>query len=162
MIRGSGVGVPLPGVPAREWIVVIPVKRAEIGKSRLRIPGVDREPLARAIALDTVEAATACERVAEVIVVTSDEVTATALRVLPRVRLVRDRSEGLTAAIGLGVSAAPDLRPRAVMLGDLPAHSGLKAEAVTILGQRGSRLDVIIGYDGAKNGAFERYRLPLP
>lgn len=47
-------------------------------------------------------------------------------------------------------------------LGDLPAHSGLKAEAVTILGQRGSRLDVIIGYDGAKNGAFERYRLPLP
>ncbi|WP_332691417.1 DUF3616 domain-containing protein [Bosea sp. (in: a-proteobacteria)] len=47
-------------------------------------------------------------------------------------------------------------------LGDLPARPGLKAEAVTILGQRGGRLDVIVGYDGAKNGGFERYRLPLP
>ncbi|PRB57306.1 2-phospho-L-lactate guanylyltransferase [Microbacterium sp. MYb45] len=121
MIRGSGIGVPLPGAPAREWVVVIPVKRAEIGKSRLRIPGVDREPLARAIALDTVEAAAACERVAQVIVVTRDEVTATALRLLPRVRLVRDRSEGLTAAIEQGVRAAPGDRPRAVLLGDLPA-----------------------------------------
>ncbi|MFB8188727.1 2-phospho-L-lactate guanylyltransferase [Microbacterium sp. NPDC055988] len=121
MIRGSGVGVPLPGAPVREWVVVIPVKRAEIGKSRLRIPGVDREPLARAIALDTVEAAAACERVAQVIVVTRDEVTATALRLLPRVRLVRDRSEGLTAAIEQGVGAAPGDRPRAVLLGDLPA-----------------------------------------
>jgi 2-phospho-L-lactate guanylyltransferase len=110
-----------PGAPAREWVVVVPVKRAEIGKSRLRIPGVDREPLARAIALDTVEAAAACERVAEVVVVTSDEVTAAALLLLPRVRLVRDRGEGLTAAIDLGVSAAPLGRPRAVMLGDLPA-----------------------------------------
>lgn len=121
MIRGSGTGVPSPGVPVREWVVVIPVKRAEIGKSRLRLPGVDREPLARAIALDTVEAATACERVAEVIVVTSDELTATALRLLPRVRLVRDRGEGLTAAIDLGVRAAAEERPRAVLLGDLPS-----------------------------------------
>ena len=119
MIRGFGV--PSPGEPVREWVVVIPVKRAEIGKSRLRIPGVEREPLARAIALDTVEAVAACERVAEVIVVTSDEVTATALRLLPRVRLVRDRGEGLTAAIDLGVAAASELRPRAVLLGDLPA-----------------------------------------
>lgn len=121
MLRGGGVGRSVPGAPVREWVVVIPVKRAEIGKSRLRLPGVEREPLARAIALDTVEAAAACERVAEVIVVTSDEITATALRVLPGVRVVRDRGEGLGAAIALGVSAAPDARPRAVMLGDLPA-----------------------------------------
>lgn len=121
MIRGSGFGVPSPGALVREWVVVIPVKRAEIGKSRLRIPGVERELLARAIALDTVEAAAACERVAEVIVVTSDEVTAAALRLLPRVRLVRDRGEGLTAAIDLGVGAASGERPRAVLLGDLPA-----------------------------------------
>lgn len=46
-------------------------------------------------------------------------------------------------------------------LGDLPVRSGFKAEAVTILGQRDGGLDVIIGYDGAKNGAFERYRIPL-
>ena len=121
MLRGGGVGPSVPGAPVREWVVVIPVKRAEIGKSRLRLPGVEREPLARAIALDTVEAAAGCERVAEVIVVTSDEITATALRLLPRVRVVRDRGEGLGAAIELGVSAAPGTRPRAVMLGDLPA-----------------------------------------
>ncbi|WP_226533951.1 2-phospho-L-lactate guanylyltransferase [Microbacterium paraoxydans] len=120
MLRG-GLGSSVPGVPVREWVVVIPVKRAEIGKSRLRLPGVEREPLARAIALDTVGAAAACERVAEVIVVTSDEITATALRVLPRVRVVRDRGEGLSAAIQLGVSSASEARARAVMLGDLPA-----------------------------------------
>ena len=121
MVRGSGIGVPSPGAPVREWVVVIPVKRAEVGKSRLRLPGIEREPLARAIALDTVEAAAACERVAEVIVVTSDEVTAVALRLLPRVRVVRERGHGLTAAIDLGVRAASEERPRAVMLGDLPA-----------------------------------------
>ena len=49
----------------------------------------------------------------------------------------------------------------ATTLGDLPVRSGLKAEAVTILGQRDGGLDVLIGYDGAKNGAFERYRIPL-
>ncbi|WEK61392.1 MAG: 2-phospho-L-lactate guanylyltransferase [Candidatus Microbacterium colombiense] len=107
--------------PARDWVVVIPVKRAEIGKSRLRVAGVDRESLARAVALDTVEAAAACERVAEIIVVTSDEVTAVALRLIDRVRIVRDRGEGLTAAIETGIAAAPLGRPRAVMLGDLPA-----------------------------------------
>lgn len=49
----------------------------------------------------------------------------------------------------------------ATTLGDLPVRSGLKAEAVTILGQRDGGLDVLVGYDGAKNGAFERYRIPL-
>jgi len=47
-------------------------------------------------------------------------------------------------------------------LGDLPVRSGHKAEAVTILGQRAGGLDVIVGYDGGKNGAFERYHIPLP
>ncbi|MFD6816250.1 2-phospho-L-lactate guanylyltransferase [Microbacterium sp. NPDC060132] len=110
-----------PHAPAREWVVVIPVKRAEFGKTRLRLPGVDREPLARAIALDTVEATALCPRVAEVVVVTSDEVTAAALLPVPRVRIVRDRVEGLTAAIAQGVSAASTRLPRAVLLGDLPA-----------------------------------------
>ncbi|MEN5082728.1 DUF3616 domain-containing protein [Bosea sp. TWI1241] len=48
------------------------------------------------------------------------------------------------------------------LLGTLPSRPGHKAEAVTILGQRGSRLDVIVGYDGARNGGFEHYRIPLP
>lgn len=121
MIRSRGIESPSPGAPVRDWAVVIPVKRAEFGKSRLRVSGVDREALARAIALDTVEAAVSCPRVGQVIVVTSDEVTATALRRLERVRIVPDHDEGLSAAIDLGISSARSDRPRAVLLGDLPA-----------------------------------------
>src|SRR5690606_25855299 len=68
-----------PAAPAREvrrvmaagsarWIVVVPVKRATDGKSRLDVAGTDRAALAHAIALDTLEAATACELVAQVVV----------------------------------------------------------------------------------------------
>ncbi|OCG74840.1 hypothetical protein [Microbacterium sediminis] len=56
----------------RSWSVVIPVKPAAIGKSRLAVPGVDREALARAIALDTIAAASRARLVAEVVVVTND------------------------------------------------------------------------------------------
>ncbi len=108
-----------PGVC--EWTLVIPVKHASLGKSRLRVPGVDREELARAIALDTICAATSCDRVAETIVVTSDEVTASALRPLGAVRVVRDDADGLRAAIRRGLAAARPDAPRAVLLGDLPA-----------------------------------------
>ena len=51
-----------------QWTVIIPVKPAAIGKSRL---GLGPE-LARAIALDTVAAVVACDAVDRVIVVTAD------------------------------------------------------------------------------------------
>ena len=121
MIRSHGTESHSSGAPVRDWAVVIPVKRAEFGKSRLRISGVEREELARAIALDTIDAVVSCHRVGQVIVVTSDEVTASALRPLPRVRIVPDRGDGLRAAIDLGVASARVDRPRAVLLGDLPA-----------------------------------------
>lgn len=56
----------------RIWSVVVPVKPAAIGKSRLAVPGLDRRDLARAIALDTIAAAARARRVAEIIVVTDD------------------------------------------------------------------------------------------
>src|SRR4029453_11451948 len=59
-------------VTAATWTVVIPVKPSARGKSRLNVSGVDRVALARAIALDTVAAAAACESVAQVVVVTDD------------------------------------------------------------------------------------------
>ncbi|WP_223623219.1 2-phospho-L-lactate guanylyltransferase [Microbacterium sp. EST19A] len=121
MIRSLGTAPHSSGAPVRDWAVVIPVKRAEFGKTRLRVSGVEREELARAIALDTVDAAVSCHRVGQVIVVTSDEVTAAALRPLPRVRIVPDRGDGLSAAIELGIASARVDRPRAVLLGDLPA-----------------------------------------
>src|SRR5690606_9828833 len=103
-----------PRVPDRRrraWNVVIPVKPAALGKSRLEIPGVDRIELARAIALDTIEAAA---QVARVIVVTADPAMD-----LPGVELVIEPApRGIAAAVADGLAVAPPER-RAVLLGDL-------------------------------------------
>lgn len=94
------------------WTVIVPVKPAEIGKSRLGAePG-----LVRAIALDTIDAALAASRVARVIVVTSDRSLDTAAEIVPEVA-----PRGLRAAIATGLAAARDDAARAVLLGDLPA-----------------------------------------
>jgi 2-phospho-L-lactate guanylyltransferase (CobY/MobA/RfbA family) len=95
-------------VPAR-WTVVIPVRPA--GKSRLVVPGVDHAELARAIALDTIEAASA---VADVRIVTTDPTLA-----LPGTTLVREpKARGITDAVRRGLAGVTG--PRAVLLGDLP------------------------------------------
>lgn len=92
-----------------DWILVIPVRRA--GKSRLDVAGVDRPALARAIALDTIEVAAS---VADVIVVTDDEIDVAGIRV------VDDPGGGLDPAIAAGLSVA-GFGHRGVLLGDLPA-----------------------------------------
>jgi hypothetical protein len=54
-------------------------------------------------------------------------------------------------------------RPQAATaLGTLREMRDGKAEVLTVLGQAQGRLDILIGYDGRKNGHFERYRLRLP
>ncbi len=60
------------GQAGQAWSLVIPVKPAAVGKSRLSVPGIDREALARAIALDTIDAAARATSVTEVVVVTDD------------------------------------------------------------------------------------------
>lgn len=111
-------------VTDRDWTVVVPVKPAKIGKSRLHAPHVDHEDLARAIALDTITTAAGCDRVAEVIVMTADAQTARILRAVPRVRVVPDTASGLTGALAAGLRAVPETARRAVLLGDLPALRG--------------------------------------
>ncbi|MGH3348580.1 MAG: 2-phospho-L-lactate guanylyltransferase [Nocardioides sp.] len=54
------------------FVVLVPVKDPDIGKSRLRIPAHLRPGLASAFALDTVHAAREAGAVAEVVVVTGD------------------------------------------------------------------------------------------
>lgn len=116
------------------WAVVVPVKPAERGKSRLEVPGVDRVALARAIALDTIAAAAACELVDRVHVVTDDAelplhaAGIAGLRWIPesetRARLAADGhgvAPGLDGAVALGAHAAGERMPRAALLGDLPA-----------------------------------------
>lgn len=109
----------------RAWTVVVPVKPAHVGKSRLDLPGVDRIALARAIALDTIEAAA---EVARVVVVTADPHLGA-----PGVEVVLEpEPRGIAAAISDGLHVAP-AGHRAVLLGDLPGlRPGDLAEALEL------------------------------
>ncbi|MEV4686369.1 2-phospho-L-lactate guanylyltransferase [Microbacterium sp. LWH3-1.2] len=106
------------------WVVVVPVKPSARAKSRLEVAGVGRGDLARAIALDTLAAASACELVAQVVVVTDDAALAREAAMIPALRFVPEGdAHGLDAAVAAGVAAIdPNGRmPRAALLGDLPA-----------------------------------------
>ncbi|MFB7894362.1 2-phospho-L-lactate guanylyltransferase [Microbacterium sp. NPDC056044] len=106
------------------WVVVVPVKPSARAKSRLDVDGVRRADLARAIALDTLAAATACELVAQVVVVTDDAALAREAAMIPSLRFVPEGdARGLDAAVAAGVASIdPSGRmPRAALLGDLPA-----------------------------------------
>ncbi|SDT18290.1 2-phospho-L-lactate guanylyltransferase [Microterricola viridarii] len=112
---------------ALHWSLVIPVRRSDTAKSRL----ADGTPeLARAIALDTIVAASRTGGVSSVLVVTDDDTLEAALRPLVRpedttLRIVRQGAvQGLNPSIRLGLRAARGEhggRGLAVMLGDLPA-----------------------------------------
>lgn len=128
--RQAGDGVsPGPGSVSEElgtprWIVVVPVKPPARGKSRLDVPGVDRAAIAHAIALDTLAAATACELVAQVVVVTNDPALARESAAIPALRFVPEGdAQGLDAAVATGMAAMDpnDRMPRAALLGDVPA-----------------------------------------
>lgn len=96
-----------------DWTIVVPLKAAASGKSRL---GASAE-LVRAIGLDTVAAAAA---VARVVVVTADRETAVEVAAIGGVTVVAEEEpRGLNAAIALGMPASH--APRAALLGDLPA-----------------------------------------
>ncbi|MET0811950.1 MAG: 2-phospho-L-lactate guanylyltransferase [Microbacterium sp.] len=102
------------------WTVVVPVKPAAVGKSRLDVPGVDRVALARAIALDTIAAAAACGAVSQVVVVGDDGGLVMLAADIPGLRFVpEDEPAGLDAAVALGVEGFTGFR--AALLGDLPS-----------------------------------------
>ncbi len=102
------------------WQVIVPIKRTEHAKTRLHPPpGVSREILARAMAVDTLLAAAQALGAERVLVVTSDpgvreDADVMGMRSLP------DPGAGLNQAITAGLLARPATR-QAVLLGDLPA-----------------------------------------
>ncbi len=101
---------------------MVPVKEARIAKSRLQPPApLSRPELARAIALDTLEAVCRGLAPVDVVTVTSDEHIRGAAESLG-CQVVTDPGTGLNDAIlaGLQVAAAPKAAV-AVLLGDLPA-----------------------------------------
>lgn len=103
------------------WAVIIPVKPASIGKSRLASGRTDGPELARAIALDTIAAAAACSRVQRVIVVSEDGMLPLLVAGMPGLHFVPEGdARGLNEAIAEGAKTAEGM-PRAALLGDLPA-----------------------------------------
>ncbi|MEP7034863.1 MAG: 2-phospho-L-lactate guanylyltransferase [Actinomycetota bacterium] len=110
------------------WRVIVPVKGQLAAKSRLHPPnGVARAELAHAFALDTIAAVVACLPPAQLVVVTSDEPTATFVRDQGGA-FVADNGDGLNPAVRQGIDfieTAMGPGPTAVLLGDIPT---LRAE----------------------------------
>ncbi|MBI3687023.1 MAG: 2-phospho-L-lactate guanylyltransferase [Actinobacteria bacterium] len=106
---------PTPGPPhARKapgvrWAVVLPVKRLERAKTRLRDATgspEDHQALALALALDTARAALACPGVVRLVVVTDDERARLPLRELGAHVVPDLPGQGLNAALAFGADQA--------------------------------------------------------
>ncbi|MDQ0374245.1 2-phospho-L-lactate guanylyltransferase [Cellulomonas humilata] len=104
------------------WVVVVPVKPAADGKTRLAgvLSASAREALVRAMALDTIAAAGEALGVVRVVVVTADVPLRTLLA--GSVDLVDEPGGGLNGAVRAGIERAAGFDAGiAVLLGDLPA-----------------------------------------
>jgi 2-phospho-L-lactate guanylyltransferase len=126
------------------WSVVVPVKRRERAKTRLRatLPGADHDALVLAMALDTVAAALACPAVGQVLVVTDDPVAAPALEALGAVCVPDTPDAGLNPALAHGAAEAASRAPSwgvAVLGSDLPALRPAELAAALAAGPAGSR-----------------------
>lgn len=104
------------------WTVVVPVKRLDAAKTRLRgaLDRVPHELLALALAQDTVTAALACAQVRRVLVVTSDPTAARALAAVGATVVPDPPAAGLNPAFARGSSAAAG-EWVAALAADLPA-----------------------------------------
>jgi 2-phospho-L-lactate/phosphoenolpyruvate guanylyltransferase len=135
------------------WVVVVPVKRAVIAKSRLTgVTDDQRVELARAFPADCVTAALACDEVRAVVAVTDDEVATEQLRALGAVVIPDEPDAGLNPALRHAQAfarSAYDDPAVAVLSGDLPALR--PAELGTAL-QRARRVDRAYLADAAGYG----------
>ncbi|HEX5334162.1 MAG TPA: 2-phospho-L-lactate guanylyltransferase [Cellulomonas sp.] len=115
--------------PTLRWTLVVPVKDARLGKTRLarHLDDPGRMALVRAMAADTLAAAGATEQVDRLVVVTGDPEVA---RLAPATVgalvdvVAEEHPRGLDAAVRAGLARARALDPGngvGVLLGDLPA-----------------------------------------
>jgi 2-phospho-L-lactate/phosphoenolpyruvate guanylyltransferase len=109
-------------VGGASWSVVVPVKRLDAAKSRLRgaLEKVPHETLALSLARDTVSAVLACTLVRQVLVVTSDRTAGAALRALGALVVPEPPCPGLNPAFAHGASLVDDGWV-AALTADLPA-----------------------------------------
>lgn len=116
------------------WTVVVPVKSLSGAKTRLapELSATERAALARAFALDTIDAARLARLASRVVVVSDEPLIEAAFRDTPGVEIVPESGpRGLTSAIAHGIAVARAVGRAAhlpaegsavaVLLGDLPA-----------------------------------------
>ena len=139
--------------PPGRWCLVVPVKRLALAKTRLAVAaGEQRSDLALAFALDTVEAALACDRVRAVIAVT-DEPVASRLLLELGAAVVADRPDaGLNPALVHGARAARQAHPDCgvgALSADLPA---LRTGELALVLDRADAHDVCFVRDAGSDG----------
>lgn len=115
--------MPDMGRSAERWAIVVPVKRLDDAKTRLRVDPDVRIELALAIAADTVRAALACPVTTVVIAVSDDARAAPVLRELGAVVVPDLPDAGLNPALvhGASVPEVPAGAGVAAIAADLPA-----------------------------------------
>jgi 2-phospho-L-lactate guanylyltransferase len=113
--------------PVRNWSVVVPAKRLDVAKTRLRPLTADRDDagtahreLVLALLADTVAAAVACPVVGTVVVVTDDPAAADVVRDLGALTVADEPDRGLNPALEHGARRAPGTAV-AALSSDLPA-----------------------------------------
>jgi 2-phospho-L-lactate guanylyltransferase len=120
----------MPDVAGADWVVVMPVKRMAMAKTRLRgaAPGVPHARLVLAMASDTLAAALACPSVHRALVVTDDPDAAAVLGGLGAQRVPDHPHPGINAALARGAAVAAG-SPVVALTGDLPALRPLELAA---------------------------------
>lgn len=109
------------------WSVVVPAKRLDVAKTRLRPLTADRDDagaahreLVLALLADTVAAAVACSVVGAVVVVTDDPAATEVVRALGATTVADEPDRGLNPALEHGARSAPGPAV-AALSSDLPA-----------------------------------------
>ncbi|MFG1602506.1 2-phospho-L-lactate guanylyltransferase [Actinoplanes sp. NPDC049265] len=106
------------------WTAVIPVKRLDLAKTRLRgaVPAARHQDLALAMLADTTAAVLTCAEVTELLVVTDDPAAAEIARGLGARPVPDEPGAGLNAAFRFGADVVAGRgRDRVALQGDLPA-----------------------------------------
>jgi 2-phospho-L-lactate guanylyltransferase len=132
------------GSHAIAWSLVLPVKRLDSAKSRLRGPAAaHRAALALAFAADTVAAAVATAGVQSVVVVTDDPMVAERTASLGAHVVYDEPDAGLNAALAWGVDVAREDAP----------HAGVAALSADLPALRPAELAEVLAFAGTAPGA---------
>ena len=143
----------LASYPGRMWHVVVPVKAWDAAKSRLDLPPRQREALAKAMAVDTLENLDACPLVKLVSVVTTtpEMVDAAELQsashVLVQPEHISDLDQALSWAIRETAANGAAGVATAVIVADLPALTATDLRQVLTAASR-HRLSMVVDRHG--------------